>query len=670
MAKKRLTDPSIPAITSIDLADLMHIVDVSDTTSHPLGTSKKMSINQLMALITSNIDTFLELTDTPANYTGSALKYVRVNSGETGLEFATIDLSNYQLTSEKGAANGYAPLNGSTKIDSLYLPSYVDDVLEYANLASFPVSGETGKIYVDVATGLIYRWSGSIYVEISPSSIPTISQVATAGNVLNTTQTIGFKDGDNTYTTYISNEQSIGGNRTVYLPTLGANTTGQLAYHANGVPLSTNYVLKGGANGIVQSSVLIFENGSNVGININSGFSSLFQIKGTSNALADYSLIVKNLAGTKGIELNNEGALALYGGLGISGGTNTTAQRLNIDDNSSNIILRVNGDNGSTEFGLGATNFGRLRVYKQGDHGIQVGVNNTDNEYSAFSVYDGSNFRVRIDKSGNASFGFISSPQARLHVSSTSGTALRIDGSLTNNNLVVLDGGTMQHMNGNFQFTQDVGYATLRSTIYQAVRFGTHAVPDRIVLERDGNISLNDRTYIKGAAIPSVTETLSVGFSNHSVNGNVSSMVVDNITMGASNSGLGLFAIGRFGSGGTTGNATLNFSYTPTSYGGTVNSSNNNYFRVGLGIGGVVDYRLNVSGGIRIESDIYTTSSAVLELSSTTQGFLPPRMSGSQAESITSPAVGLLVYANNGNGTTITSIGWWGYDGSAWNKLN
>jgi len=34
--------------------------------------------------------TFVELTDTPANYTGSSLKHVRVNVGETALEFVTL----------------------------------------------------------------------------------------------------------------------------------------------------------------------------------------------------------------------------------------------------------------------------------------------------------------------------------------------------------------------------------------------------------------------------------------------------------------------------------------------------------------------------------------------------------------------------------------------------
>ena len=55
------------------------------------------------------------------------------------------------------------------KVPASQLPSYVDDVLEYADLASFPTSGETGKIYVDLETNKTYRWSGSAYVEISAS---------------------------------------------------------------------------------------------------------------------------------------------------------------------------------------------------------------------------------------------------------------------------------------------------------------------------------------------------------------------------------------------------------------------------------------------------------------------------------------------------------------------
>lgn len=55
------------------------------------------------------------------------------------------------------------------KVPASQLPSYVDDVLEYANVGAFPTTGESGKIYVSLATNLTYRWSGSAYVEISAS---------------------------------------------------------------------------------------------------------------------------------------------------------------------------------------------------------------------------------------------------------------------------------------------------------------------------------------------------------------------------------------------------------------------------------------------------------------------------------------------------------------------
>ena len=69
----------------------------------------------------------------------------------------------------KGIAGGYASLDSGGLIPASQLPSYVDDVLEYPNLASFPNPGVQGKIYVDVSVTKIYRWSGSTYIEITPT---------------------------------------------------------------------------------------------------------------------------------------------------------------------------------------------------------------------------------------------------------------------------------------------------------------------------------------------------------------------------------------------------------------------------------------------------------------------------------------------------------------------
>jgi len=57
---------------------------------------------------------------------------------------------------------------------------------------------------------------------------------------------------------------------------------------------------------------------------------------------------------------------------------------------------------------------------------------------------------------------------------------------------------------------------------------------------------------------------------------------------------------------------------------------------------------------------------AALDVSSTTQGILIPRMSALQAEAITNPPTGELVYAITGNGTAINKPGFWYYDGIVW----
>jgi methylphosphotriester-DNA--protein-cysteine methyltransferase len=102
---------------------------------------------------------------------------VTLGSGDvTGaLGFTPVDAAS------KGQANGVASLDVDGKVPSAQLPSYVDDVVEYADFASFPATGETSKIYVDKATNRTYRWSGSIYVEISasPGTTDSVSEGST-----------------------------------------------------------------------------------------------------------------------------------------------------------------------------------------------------------------------------------------------------------------------------------------------------------------------------------------------------------------------------------------------------------------------------------------------------------------------------------------------------------
>lgn len=83
----------------------------------------------------------------------------------------------------KGQSQGIAPLDENGKVASSYLPSYVDDVLEYNTRTTFPTTGESGKIYIALDTNKTYRWGGTTYAELSSSvTLGETSSTAYAGD--------------------------------------------------------------------------------------------------------------------------------------------------------------------------------------------------------------------------------------------------------------------------------------------------------------------------------------------------------------------------------------------------------------------------------------------------------------------------------------------------------
>lgn len=127
--------PTIPTSLS-DLSD--------DVTHRTVSDSEKATWNAKSTFTGS----YNDLTDIPSTF-----------------EPAT-HTHNYIPTEQKGASGGVAELDATGKVPSAQLPSYVDDVIEYSGLSSFPATGETGKIYVATSTNITYRWSGSSYVAI------------------------------------------------------------------------------------------------------------------------------------------------------------------------------------------------------------------------------------------------------------------------------------------------------------------------------------------------------------------------------------------------------------------------------------------------------------------------------------------------------------------------
>lgn len=128
-------------------------------------------IAQLLAVISTKLNWLNDnkanknLDNLPNNLTATEKTAIR-NKIDAA---ASADLSNYIPLTQKGSNNGVAELDGAGKVPSSQLPSYVDDVLEFASLANFPATGESGKIYIAIDTNITYRWSGTGYVEISAS---------------------------------------------------------------------------------------------------------------------------------------------------------------------------------------------------------------------------------------------------------------------------------------------------------------------------------------------------------------------------------------------------------------------------------------------------------------------------------------------------------------------
>jgi len=144
--------------------------------------------------------------DTKANTNSSAIGYL--TSLNTTSKDSLVSSIN-EILSSKGQPNGIASIDSTGKIFANQLPSYVDDVLEYTNFVSFPVEGETGKIYVDMMSSISYRWSGSVYTAISSGDVDWQYVRATPTTLSGYGITDAATIDNPSFTTAISLEQSI-----------------------------------------------------------------------------------------------------------------------------------------------------------------------------------------------------------------------------------------------------------------------------------------------------------------------------------------------------------------------------------------------------------------------------------------------------------------------------
>lgn len=157
------------------------------TTAAQVGADPTGTATTILSAHTAAGDPHPQYTTTAEAAAAAPVQLVAGKSGLVTLVKADVGLGNVDNTSDANkpvssavstALSAKADLVGGL-VPANQLPSYVDDVLECANLAAFPVTGESGKIYLAVDTNKQYRWSGSTYV-ITGSDLALGETAATA----------------------------------------------------------------------------------------------------------------------------------------------------------------------------------------------------------------------------------------------------------------------------------------------------------------------------------------------------------------------------------------------------------------------------------------------------------------------------------------------------------
>lgn len=148
-----------------------------ETRLRDLATAIGTALKATRTLVNGNLADLSGLTTTTKTNLVAAINEVRALAAgkQDALGFTPVNAATV------GAANGVASLDSGGKVPAAQLPSFVDDVLEYATLANFPGTGETGKIYIAIDTGAQYRWSGSAYVQMvsSPGTTDAVPEGST-----------------------------------------------------------------------------------------------------------------------------------------------------------------------------------------------------------------------------------------------------------------------------------------------------------------------------------------------------------------------------------------------------------------------------------------------------------------------------------------------------------
>ncbi len=176
------------------LTDVLHLVDVSDTSGNAAGTSKKMTLTQLQALI-APLNDFGSFGNTVADGTGipntsGSIDVVFLGNG--GDDLLTPPTTPQPVTG--GSYNGYLKITGMAEIDSSGEVSVVSG--EFLIGSAGAGSYNTPHAYLEVSSSTNNNNVGFIF-GIERSGFIHYSQRVTGARVVSSNDRVNISGGGN-----------------------------------------------------------------------------------------------------------------------------------------------------------------------------------------------------------------------------------------------------------------------------------------------------------------------------------------------------------------------------------------------------------------------------------------------------------------------------------------
>ena len=569
-------------------------------------------------------------------------------------------------------------------------------VKTYANLAAFPASGALKTIYIAEDTNKTYRWTGSVYVEVSASASGiTIGTTAiasgTVGRVLFEGTGNVVQESANLFWDSTNNRLGIG----TSTPTFRLEVEGGDVRFANGLTIGTagsaGWQFSSNTVTLIQNGFVSvdFANGREfsftnasfsttylklasvtgnvlIGTTTDAGFrldvNGTARVKGTGTTSSTTAFTVQNSAGTNMLQLRDDnyqlfgGWLAMESSRYIYKANNATGILTLCNDSTVASFVNLYGSSHATlpnviDFGTASTS--RMVISATGNVGIGTAtpaqkldvVGTIKGTYVNTALVYGSG-DLDLAVAGGSTGILIKSATRNVLINTTTDAGFKLD---VNGTARVQ--GDLTIGSGNGFLRGDVNYvrifsATDQINVFQSARgalAGTLGYFGVTELKASGGVQSSSIGISQSNAFVAISQ------------GNVS------------NTNLETFVVNRgfFGNVGATDKNLLRISSTLNS-----NISNGTLLRgIFIDINDTTTFTgfttVRAIEAPRGGAYFNTTSpqaSAVLQADSTTQGFLPPRMTTTQKNAIASPATGLQVFD-----TTLNQMSY--YNGTTWTNI-